>query len=256
MKKLYMMLCIMISLLITSCASNNQSISSESTDLTDTVEISNENTKNDQTGTGNEFSETSDVSSNTNPDNYIESEPPHILQFDSFEEMQRFTVAALGTKAEYDKYDEENGVSRSLINYDMSKVMASYISGTEMFKVKPDVSVEYFGAAYYYEYDELHVLYRVDGDGVLYRFIYYFNSTDRSTYGGKVALNNVSIGNLTFDLYQRDDRLVGAVMNGSTRITISTVTDNPEIVDFNNFVFELPLQKTKISDVDTLETSE
>lgn len=53
MKKLYMILCVMISMLITSCASNNQSIDSESTNSAYIIEINNENTKNDQTDTVN-----------------------------------------------------------------------------------------------------------------------------------------------------------------------------------------------------------
>lgn len=166
-----------------------------------------------------------------------------MLQFDSFEDMQKFTVAALGTKAEYDRYDEENKVSNHFINYDMSKVMASNISGTEILKVKSDVSVEDFSAVYYYERNEFDMIYKVDG--VAYRLIYHLNSAERYTYEGKATLNNVSIGDLMFDLYQRDDRLVGAVMNGAICIQITVFTDQPEMVNFNNFVFETSLQENK-----------
>ncbi len=67
-----------------------------------------------------------------------------------------------------------------------------------------------FSGTYYSERDGLSLIYKVDD--IPYRFIYTFGANTHYEYDSEPVLQDVKAGSFELDLYQRDGRLVGFVI--------------------------------------------
>lgn len=90
---------------------------------------------------------------------------------------------------------------------------------------------------YYYGWNGVELIY--DINGIRYQILFNF---DVAPYSGQPVMRQVSLGDLSLDLYLDEGRLKGIADRNGYQIHISCFTDDPQQVDLSGFVFRLLLE--------------
>jgi hypothetical protein len=129
---------------------------------------------------------------NTNPD--IRNEPSYAVKFTSIAEIPAFVI---GVKNGY--------ITNS--NYDVKKIAANISSVASLPFAKDNVTIDGFGGNYAVDHNVLNIVYRI-GD-TRYRFVYSYDRSDPFVYEGTPILRDVTLDNISFDLYEGEENLAG-----------------------------------------------
>lgn len=160
------------------------------------------------------------------------ADAPNIMTFDSVTDIVDFVSAGNYQESHFSYYAEEHSISKN-VSYDVARNFAKNYSKTKIFCNRSDIVCDSFSGTYYVERNELSLIYKING--IIYRFIYTFDTNVPHQYDGNPVLQNVMVGSMPLDLYQGDGRLVGSIMDGETAIRIVVYTEQISDINFETF---------------------
>ena len=176
---------------------------------------------------------TSKPSPSTEPSGDMEDAPIGLI-FESFDDMQAFQAASMGTNAEYLEYLDTAKLSMN-ISQDLAQKFAMFLSSQQYpTQIGTNTQTD-FGGVYYLDRNVLDLT--IKTNSIRYRFIYYFGQDPELTFTGTPVISNVDLGIAKLDFYQDDGALVGTYRNQNALVQVIAYTENPNSVALDSFRF-------------------
>ncbi len=154
----------------------------------------------------------------------------------SMQDIELFIQAANGSEEAFAQYAEQSKLYHG-INQNMAQEISDNISPwTYPFLLQAE-NCDDFGATYYISYTPqvLDIIYKIDD--VRYRFSYSYNYIDKHEYEGKTAVDTVTLGNYTFDIYDMDGYFVGSYTDNTLQMSLKIFTDDLNAINLEQFEF-------------------
>ena len=171
----------------------------------------------------------------TSLDSQIHSVAEMMARFSSPESIKEFVSISDGTADQYQDFVNNKKIKGS-IGYVVAKNYATSLKNIGIPVLKDGSQAEEFGNTFYLVRKELDISYRVDG--VMFRFIYNFDEESPYIHEGTPALNNVTLGTVTLDLYEINDGFFGLIINDTTSLRIFIEAKEIDKTIFDCFDFQ------------------
>lgn len=156
------------------------------------------------------------------------------LVFESFDDIQAFQVASMGTSAEYLNYLDTANLSMN-IPQNVAQKFAMFLSSQQYpTQIGTNTQTD-FGGVYYLDRNVLDLT--IKTNSIRYRFIYYFGQDPELAFIGAPVVNDLDLGTAEIDLYQSDGGLIGSYSNQFAVVQVIVYTDEPEAVLTDSIVF-------------------
>lgn len=156
------------------------------------------------------------------------------LIFESFEDIQAFQVASMGSDADFENYMKTANISNK-ISQNTARKFAVLLSSQQYPAQIGSNSFTDFGGVYYLDRNTLDLTAKTES--VRYRFIYYFGEDPEIAFAGAPVISDVDLGIAKLDLYQSDGALVGTYSYQNAVVQVIVYTETPDSVSLDSIVF-------------------
>ena len=234
-KYCFLVLCLVISVFITSCAEVLPIETSTST----------------ETPAENDEVSGSEIASDMSHEEI--HEPPETLVFKNPDDLRGFIALADSSNEDIEQYKTNHPEAQLFVVKELSdiskKIKKSDIPKPEFF----NADINEFGGTYYSSRNELDLVYIVDG--IRYRFVYSYDKPEQSYNGNDIE--KCTFANHEFDLYEGDGCFVGSIYADYATIRIviySNARSDARFFTENNLEDVIP-ENIRDSNADTAQES-